>query len=319
MNDLLEKYFAGTISNLEKQTLFQGIEHDNELKEEFIRLQNIVAISGMVEIESDEVYGECKFKEIMSLINTRKKKRLFLSLTKYAAIVILCIATWFVAKEFNDKHEEEYTYIEVPRGQQIHVTLADKSEVWLSSRSILKISNRFNKKVRDIELDGEAFFSVSHNAELPFIVKTSKYNVKVTGTQFNVFAYSESPFFEADLVEGGVSIYKKEDGEHILLRPNEKVSLHDGSLERDESSFMETHYIMNGIYAFDNKTVKEISKRLELWYGVKIKIVDDVIANNVIRGRFRQTDSIDNILKAIKETGKFNYKLINEREIELYE
>lgn len=320
MNDLLEKYFAGEVSELEKQILFLEIERNEELKEEFVRLQNIMAVSGMTAKEDDAAYGERKLQEIMRQLANRKKKRLYLSFAKYAAIFILFIATWFVAIEFTDsKDKEEYTYIEVPKGQQIHVTLADKTEVWLSSRSQLKVSNQFNKTTRNIELDGEAFFSVSHDAEHPFVVKTSKYDVEVTGTQFNVFAYSESPIFETDLVEGGVSIYNEESEEYVRLKPDEKAFLEEGTLKKIESSFMESHYIMNGIYAFDNKTVKEISERLELWYDVKIEIKDDTIANSVIRGKFRQTDNIDNILKAVKETGKFNYSLINEHELELHE
>lgn len=320
MNELLEKYFAEITSDAEKQTLFQEIERNADLKEEYVRLQNTVALSVMAGKESDETYGLRKYLEIMRQINVTQKKRRYLSFTKYAAIFIMLIATWFVAVEFSgDNDGEEYTYIEVPKGQQIHVTLADKSEVWLSSRSQLKIGNQFNKKTRNIELDGEAFFSVSHDAEVPFVVKTSKYNVKVTGTQFNVFAYDESPIFETDLVEGGVSIYKEEGDDCILLKPNEKVFLQEGTLQKDESSFADSYSIKNGIYSFENKTVKEIAERLELWYDVKLIIEDESIANSVIRGKFRQTDSIDNILKAIKETGKFNYVLISEREIKLYE
>lgn len=320
MHDLLKKYFAGIVSESEKQILFQELERDENLKEEFVRLQNIVALSGMAGKEGDLVYGERKLQDIMRLLAIREKKKRYLSFTKYAAIVVLLITTWFVASQFSDyKEGEEYTYIEVPKGQQIHVTLADKSEVWLSSRSQLKISNQFNKKTRNIELDGEAFFSVSHNEAHPFVVKTNKYDIEVTGTQFNVFAYSESPIFETDLVEGGVRIYKEEGGEQIVLRPNEKVSLNEGGLQKEVSLFMDTQYIKNGIYAFDNKTVQEIAERLELWYDVKINIKNVTIANSVIRGKFRQTDNIDNILKAIKETGRFNYTLITEREIELYE
>ena len=320
MNNLLEKYFAGTISDSEKQMLFQRIGEEDDLREEFARLQNTIALSGMAEKVSDASYGERKLQEIMQIMLFRERRKRYLSFTKYAAVAILLISTWFISEKLATRGEtEEFTLVEVPKGQQIHVTLADNSEVWLSSRSRLKISNQFNKKTRNIELDGEAFFAVSKNVESPFVVKTSKYDIKVTGTQFNVFAYSESPIFETDLVEGSVSVYKEGDTVETLLRPKEKVVLEEGVLQKEISSFKETHFIKNGIYAFDSKTVQEIADRLELWYDVKIEIRDTTIANSIIRGKFRQTDNIDNILKAIKETGKFNYTLINEKEVELYE
>lgn len=320
MNELLDKYFAGMISDSEKQTLFQEIERDDNLKEEFVRLQSVMALAGMAGQECDASYSERKLQEIMQIRLFKQRKKRYLSFAKYAAVVVLLISTWFVSEKLAMGGDaEEFTLVEVPKGQQIHITLADQSEVWLSSRSRLKISNKFNKETRNIELDGEAFFVVSKNVESPFVVKTSKYDIKVTGTQFNVFAYAESPIFETDLVEGSVSVYKEDEGTQTLLWPKEKVELEEGILQKGVSSFMETHYVRNGIYAFESKTVQEIADRLELWYDVKIEIRDTTIANSVIRGRFRQTDNIDNILKAIKETGKFNYTLISDKEIELYE
>ena len=43
-------------------------------------------------------------------------------------------------------------------------------------------------------LDGEAYFEVAKDKK-PFIVKTSKYDVEVLGTTFNVEAYKDKPNF----------------------------------------------------------------------------------------------------------------------------
>ena len=319
MSELLAKYFAGTLSDDEKQLLFNSIETDEELKKMFVRWQNVFAVSGMVEKEDDSYYVRRKYEEIRKQIENRKKRRLYMSFCKYAAVIFLLISTWFLSRIFMSEPMEEFTCIDVPKGQQIHVTLPDQSDVWLSSRSQLKFSNRFNAHSRNVELDGEAFFSVQKDTQRPFVVQTDKYDIKVTGTQFNVFAYSESPMFETDLVEGAVFVLKENDNEYIQLRPKEKVVLEEGVLRKETSSFMETQYIKNGIYAFEDKTIQEIANRLELWYDVKIKIRDAAIANSIIHGKFRQTDHIDNILKAIKETGKFDYTLIDDKEVELYE
>lgn len=319
MNDLLDKYFSGTATDSEKLTLFQEIEKNKELKDEFVLLQNIITLSVMEKRESDSEYVEQKYKELGNHIAKRKRTQLYITFSKYAAVILLISATWFTTMLMTqNERTENFTFIEVPKGQQIHVVLADKSEVWLSSRSKLKISNTFNELSRTIELDGEAFFSVSQNKEMPFIVKTNKYNVEVTGTQFNVLDYSGSPLFETELVEGGVRIYKGNRENNVALMPNEKVILNDGKLFKKPSAFVDSYAIKNGIYMFENKTIREISDRLELWYDVEISIPNDTIANGVIRGKFRQTDDIGNILKAIKETGKFDYSVTNEREVKLF-
>ena len=53
-----------------------------------------------------------------------------------------------------------------------------------------------------VELDGEGFFEVKSDKEHPFIVSTSKYQVKAVGTSFNIYDYQDSPQFEAALLNG---------------------------------------------------------------------------------------------------------------------
>ncbi|MFK2018941.1 FecR domain-containing protein [Bacteroides fragilis] len=57
-----------------------------------------------------------------------------------------------------------------------------------------------------VELDGEGFFEVKSDKEHPFIVSTSKYQVKAVGTSFNVYDYQDSPQFEAALLNGKVEV-----------------------------------------------------------------------------------------------------------------
>ena len=83
-----------------------------------------------------------------------------------------------------------YTEITVPKGQRVHLTLPDGSEAWLSSLSTLKWPSVFSSDARTVELDGEGFFTVTKDASRPFTVQTQKYDVRVLGTEFNVYAYS---------------------------------------------------------------------------------------------------------------------------------
>jgi ferric-dicitrate binding protein FerR (iron transport regulator) len=323
MYELLNKYFAGTITPSERDVLFQEIDNDIALKEEFARMQNIMAISGMAHKEDDEQWAGRKMNELMRTAGRRRQRRVMISVLKYAAVAFFISFIWIIyayqhsAKEAKDN---SYTYIEAPKGQTIHIVLPDGTETWLSSRTKLTIPTRFNKTERTIELDGEAFFSVSRDEEKPFTVKTRQYNIQVTGTQFNVFAYNESRLFKTDLVEGSVFIYDKDDaGKTLHLNPEETAFLRDdGKLVKSYSTFSYSRYIMNGIYHFENISFKEIKDCLELWYNVKIHLSKEEISSYVFSGKFRQSDKIELILQAIKETGKFNYKLIDEYDIEIY-
>lgn len=323
MHELLNKYFAGTITQPERSVLFQEIDSDAALKKEFARMQNIMAISGMANKEGDEQWVVQKMSELMHVAARRRQRRVLITTLKYAAVAFFVSCIWMVyayQQAMKDAKDNSYTYIEAPKGQSIHVVLPDGTETWLSSRTKLSIPTQFNKKERTIELDGEAFFTVSQDEEKPFTVKTRQYNIQVTGTQFNVFAYSESPIFKTDLVEGSVFIYDKDDaGKTLHLNPEETAFLGDnGELAKSYSTFSYSRYIMNGIYHFENISFKEIRDCLELWYNVKIHLRKEEISSYVFSGKFRQSDKIELILQAIKETGKFNYKLIDEYEIEIY-
>jgi ferric-dicitrate binding protein FerR (iron transport regulator) len=321
MHPLLNKYFAGTITDVEKSILFRESDNNAGLKEEFARLQNIMAISAMIHKENDEQWAAQKMNELMHTSFRRTVRRISLAALKYAAVAISVSCVWMFASlnPTEKTGSNGYTSIEVPQGQTIHVTLADGTETWLSSRTKLNIPARFNEQERTVELDGEALFRVSENIDKPFTVKTRQYNIRVTGTLFNVFAYAESPLFKTDLMEGSVFVYNKDDvRKAVCLNPEETVFLKDGQLVKTHSAFSYSRYMMNGIYYFENTPFKDMIDCLELWYNVKIHLRNTETGACVFSGKFRQSDKIELILQAIKETGKFNYKRINEREFEIY-
>lgn len=320
MDEQLNKYFANTLSDAEKAELFQQLEKDEARKDEFAGLQNTLAISGMADRKGDESWTINKLEEVMKQAEKKKIRRIVLATLKYAAIVAFVTGFWFTSGEFTShRNTDDYICIEAPVGQRVHITLADGTEAWLSSRTRLKVPNQFNSKNRTVELDGEGFFSVSKNTKKPFIVKTDQYNIQVTGTQFNVFAYSKVSLFETDLIEGSVFIYKEEqEDKRFYLEPDEKAFTENGTLHRSTSSFTHSQQIKNGIYSFENKSLKEIISRLELWYDVHIQIANKQVSEYVFSGKFRQSDDIESILNAIKETGKFNYRIANDRKIQLF-
>lgn len=120
-----------------------------------------------------------------------------------------------------------YNEIKAPLGARSEVLLPDGSKVWLNAGSKIKYPDVFNKKNRDILLEGEAYFIVAKNAQLPFNVKTTDLNIVAVGTEFNVKAYGDEDFVETTLIEGSVSIWhnqlKQKKSEAISLKPLQKA------------------------------------------------------------------------------------------------
>ncbi len=99
-----------------------------------------------------------------------------------------------------------YNEITAPLGARSEVVLPDGSKVWLNAGSKIRYRDGFNKVNRDILLEGEAYFKVAKNKELPFNVRTGELSIVAVGTEFNVKAYVSEGIIETTLVEGKVSI-----------------------------------------------------------------------------------------------------------------
>lgn len=321
MDQSLDKYFLGELSDTEKKELFDRIEANPEAKAEFIRMQNTITISQLGEQKGDNEWASRKMKELETRINRKYTRTFYRNVVKYAAVIaLLLVNVWLLTdKLIPDEKVPLYTKIEVPKGQRIYITLQDGTQAWLSPRSVIKIPNEFSKEERSVELDGEGFFSVTKDAQRPFIVKTNHYDVTVLGTRFNVFAYSENGRFETNLVEGRVQVTNnKTPKESIIMEPGEMVSLLDGKLMKSMASFDNEEYLKSGIFYFSNKRFSEILDYLTLWYNVKFELKESAQIDQYVSGKFRQSDDVERVLKALQGVHDFKYKLVNDTVIEIF-
>lgn len=318
MKDELEKYFLGTLNEEQKNDLFNQIESDEEYKSDFIRLQNTISISRLTTQKGDKELADKTINDLQQRINQKQSRKRLRTIIKYAAfITVLLINGWFLFK--HNSQQIEYTKIEAPKGQRVYLTLNDGTEVWLSSRSILRIPSQFTGKERIVELEGEGYFSVTKNENKPFIVQTERHLIKVLGTKFNVLAYRESPRFETNLIEGKVVVFDRDEpNTEIVLNAGEKVARENNLLIKSTSLFNNEDYIKNGIYSFNNKSFGEIIEYLSMLYGVRFEIKDTKKKEFLISGKFRPSEEINNILKALQGVYSFKYKEISKELIEIY-
>jgi ferric-dicitrate binding protein FerR (iron transport regulator) len=89
--------------------------------------------------------------------------------------------------------------------QRQKVLLPDGSTVWLNTQTRLRYSQG-RDSVRRVELEGEAYFTVRHDAAHPFIVHTARLEIADLGTSFDVKAYPGDRAAEATLIEGSIEV-----------------------------------------------------------------------------------------------------------------
>jgi transmembrane sensor len=313
MNELLTRYFCGTITLAEKEQLFAAIDNDSELKEEFEFIQNLRGLTAWIpdhKDKSDAIERLLDFKQKQSRKNKLSTLRLFI---RYAVVALVCVGcTWYLSsrqpKQSTGKSALAYEEISTPPGQRTLVSLQDGSKVWLNASTTLRYPSNLGNGNRHVALDGEAYFEVKHDAQHPFTIATNKAKVSVLGTKFSVFAYKENSNFSVSLLEGSVRVSKNGDATHVYqLMPNQKFSLCEGNVQM---SFLENQDFLlwkDGIYSFDDVRFTQIVEKLELYFDIKIILKNTKLANYRFSGKFRQRDGVENILKTLRQVYPFKY------------
>lgn len=317
MEDKWIKYFQGELTDSEKKELFSRIEVDEASKQDLSKLNNVWAISQLLTQKQDTQTASDGKKRFFRREERRNRRFRIFQLLRYAAVICLVFGcAWYLATNYSHEKDIIYTEIHVPSGQRLHITLADGSSVWLSPQSRMKLPNEFKRDNRIIELDGEGFFTVVKDEKRPFIVKSKGYNVEVLGTKFNLFSYAKNPKYEAHLLEGKVRIYSDMDRDNaILLAPDEKVSLIDGRLVKSTGYYEYEEFLKSGIYNFEATRFVDVLDYLALWYDVSFEIEGPVLLNTKVNAKFRLNDDIENILVALQNVFKFNFKRLDDHRI----
>jgi ferric-dicitrate binding protein FerR (iron transport regulator) len=153
--------------------------------------------------------------------------------------------------------------------------LGDSTVVTLNAGSRLIFPSFFTGKTREVTLLGEAFFIVTKNREMPFVVKAGSLDIKVLGTEFNISAYPEENIIQTVLKEGSVSVRKNTAGifeKELYLKPSQ-MAVYDknaGETEISEVDVEEYTIWTQGILRFDQMDLSRIIKRMERYYNLRI-------------------------------------------------
>lgn len=237
---------------------------------------------------------------------------------KIAAIFILGFALHYGISLSSERTEEEIVMqtIHVPPGQNAQLTLADGSQVWLNAGSTLNFPTRFVEGKRQVSLDGEAFFEVQADKEKPFIVSTSRYDVKALGTSFNIRAYRQSEGFETALLTGKVEIFSHTTDQVLSLTPHNQAILADNQLSVVPVQHADYFLWRKGILYFD-EPLMEVLKKLELYFDVNMDVNNKSILKNKMHStaKFRTRDGLYHILDVLRLTHHFTYRKDEEKNL----
>ena len=309
LKSLFDRFFGGETTENENAYLADLLENDKDGElDAYIEKTWQEAESMDVDFEVEVRVKEKIFAQISSECQVKSSRpwfRFFRAAAVAAGLVAAVLLGWHIA----DLRKPETFEMVAERGQKSSLTLPDGSKVWLNSASKLTYTSDYNSKDRNIILDGEAFFDVARNENLPFIVHANGMAVQALGTKFNVKAYSDETEVTAILVEG--SVKASAAGVDLLLLPY-FVASYDRSTDEMVSTYVPDRehavpWIKNEIL-FSNDSLKDIASVLERMYNVTVVFENEKIADYTYTGLIRN-NSLQNILELISGTSPVKYEI----------
>lgn len=208
------------------------------------------------------------------------------------------------------EEEPVYNTVRVPGGADYAVELADGTIARLNCETELRYPVRFVGKERRVYLDGEAFFEVAKNAEMPFIVETKQMQVEVTGTQFDVKAYAEDETMQATLVEGGVKVCAYGAGSKpVALTPSQQYVLDVQTRQAEVKKVDVQLYTgwVEGMFVFKNQRLEDVMTMLARWYSVDVFYIGESVKDIRLSANLGRYEHIDTILDMIQITNKVDF------------
>lgn len=203
------------------------------------------------------------------------------------------------------------TTIKSPVGQTSEVILPDGSHVWLYSGSELSYHNWYDNDKRNIKLIGEAFFKVSRNEKVPFLIRLDQTLIKVLGTSFHVEAYPSEDEINIALVTGKITVTTESSNKKHIVKPSQKLSI-DKLNQKTTLNYIDPMYYTNlveGKFVINDQPLSEIVNRLEHWYNVEIKFSSPDVEQIRITGTILKNKPLDQMLKVLKRLYGFKYEL----------
>ena len=320
IDDLLAKYLADETDTQEADIVgeWKGTSKENQRIFEHSKLifEGISSLKNQKKVDVDVAWkklgiNQNNTNEIIDnqIVKPIIKLNWLNNFLKVAAVLVVLFGLWFVAaKQFvvpkNDVISFKTDKISVEK------ILPDGTKILVKENSSITYPAAFKGNTREINLVGEAFFEVHHDAAHPFIIHTQGTVVRVLGTSFNVRAYDTQVQV---VVKTGRVRFSKNNAEVILEKGQKGELLANvdtiikSEVEEQKTAVGDKKISLN----FEKVSLGEVVEKLSKTFGKKISFNNDNIKNCKLTASF-QDEELENIINVIAET--FNLKIENTSE-----
>lgn len=302
--DLYQRYLRGELSEDELASFKEDVSNasDDELWQVMEREASCAEDARM----SDE-----EREKILSIIQGKiKKKHSLTTFFRYAAAVLVLAVSvsaylWYYQGSF--EKALPMSEVIVAPGNKASIVLPDGTKVEMNSGTVMHYAVEKHGRREVVIKTGEAYFDVAKDRSHPFCVTVGDMRIDVLGTTFNVNAYGSR--ISTSLFTGSVKLTTSHLKDAYTLKPGEK-SIYEPASHRiciKENDKDEDLGWKNGYLTFNSMPLREVLAKIELWYGVKIKLENPKFAADKLTGSFHN-ETLESVLNSLSMQYKFDYK-----------
>ena len=339
----LARYFAGELNREDAQKMENWIKADPERAKKVNELYHIWKESeippyelsiddawarlsdGMVKLEKEEnttiaTAGANGKRRLRLLHQTHTKLRKPLRNIRHvwvaAATVLIIITAGLFTFHVNSGSDQDVLAEHEPRilitqdGERASYQLKDGSRVVLHAGSRLEIPANYNEELRELHLEGEAYFETAHDSEKPFIVHSGNSYTRVLGTRFLVQAWNrygesvEVVVSEGKVLFGDKRTLDSDERRETVLTQNQRGTLGNNQAPEITDITDIDWYLgwIEGRLVFENRPLREVLPRLERWYDLDIIVEDTAIADKRITAEIDYSLPMSDVLQGVAMT-----------------
>lgn len=237
---------------------------------------------------------------------------------RIAAAVLFAALLLVSGYEVYNNDSENKEIVEISETNQIlkSFILPDGTEISLNSDTKIKYPKQFAEDIREVTIEGEAFFHVKPNKAKPFIIHAGNAQIKVLGTSFNVNAYPSAKTVEVTVETGKVQVLNKiaspKENNEVILMPGEKGTLNNSGNLLIKSTNQNPNFLAWKTHnlVFKATLLPEVIENLKKVYKVDISLADPKLNNLLLTAQFNDYP-LDFILDVIKSTFQIEVEQVN--------
>ncbi|MBQ4202023.1 MAG: FecR domain-containing protein [Bacteroidales bacterium] len=312
IQDLLPLYARGEVSPQEGRMLDEWIcqsAANRKKAEQYFRIEQLYSLA--------EASEKTDTDSALRALHSRMRRSRTLNAAgwiKLAAAILsvpLLISTIWLSVQLSKADALPPVQIKSTVGMTTSTTLPDGTRVWLNSNSSLCYPVRFGN-TREVTLDGEAFFEVAKDNGRRFLVNAGKLQIEVTGTQFDVEAYSDrGPEVRTTLVSGSVKLHCPDASGYIHtvpICPGEQLCYNSETfrLSRHVSDPALTTAWKDGKIILDNTSLEDALRVIGNRFNVEFMVRNQSLLANRYTGAF-SSQTLEVVLEHFKRTTRIHF------------